>query len=422
METRTEAAGQDRAPAGSQGERQMETAAHPTAHPSSQLTAGELVALGSAAGCARVGVCDVAPFDSVRDSLEERRSAGLAAGLGFTFADPPTATDIRRSFPWANRLVVAGMPYLPGAGSPGSPEEPGDSVRVARFAVDDAYGPLRSALEVIVGRLESSGYRGVVLIDDARLVDRAAAVRAGLGWWGKNSMVLAPGQGPWMVFGSVVTDAILEVSQMMERGCGSCDACLPACPTGALIAPGVLDARRCLAAVLQSPGVIPIDLRVAVGDRLYGCDDCLDACPPGVRLLESSAVRRGRHLLGWLLSASDQDLAAEFGHFYLAKADVDMVRRNALVAAGNTGGAGLLPAVVGYLGHPNPVLRAHAVWTARRIGPAWIEDLLTALGQTESDGRVVDEINPVRLTPAEGTPDGSSPPPSGGSRRRPATI
>ena len=397
-------------------------ATHPTAHLVSQITVDELVALGSAAGCARVGVCDVEPFDSVRDSLEERRSAGLAGGLGFTFADPATATDIRRSFPWANRLVVAGMPYLPGAGSPGSPEEPSDSVRVARFAVDDPYGPLRSALEAIVGRLESSGHRGVVLIDDARLVDRAAAVRAGLGWWGKNTMVLAPGQGPWMVFGSVVTDAVIEVSPRMERSCGSCDACLPACPTGALIAPGVLDARRCLAAILQSPGVIPVDFRAAAGDRLYGCDDCLDACPPGVRLLESSSVQRGRHHLDWLLAAPDQDLAAEFGHFYLARADVDMVRRNALVAAGNSGGVGLLSAVVGYLGHPNPVLRSHAVWAARRLGPVWIEDLLTALGRTETDGRVLDEISQAPPTPGEGNPGGSSPPPSGGSRRRPATT
>jgi epoxyqueuosine reductase len=385
----------------------------------STVTSRELAELGIAAGCARVGVCDVEPFDSVRSSLDERRSAGLAGGLGFTFADPATATDVRRSFPWANRLVVAGTAYLPGAGSPG---DAADSARVARFAVDDAYVPLRSALELIVGRLESNGYRGVVLIDDARLVDRAAAVRAGLGWWGKNTMVLAPGQGPWMLFGSVVTDAMLEVSPAMERGCGACDACLPACPTGALIAPGVLDARRCLAAVLQSPGIIPAHLRVAVGDRLYGCDDCLDACPPGLRLLESSSRLRGRHQLDRLLSAPDDELAAAFGHFYLARAEVDMVRRNALVVAGNVGGADLVPEVVGYLGHPDPVLRAHAVWAARRLGPDWIEDLLSSLGQVETDQRVLDEINFVDPSPTEGIPAGSSRPPSGASRRRRATT
>jgi epoxyqueuosine reductase len=364
-------------------------------------------------------VCDVEPFDSVRSALDERRSAGRAGGLGFTFADPATATDVRRSFPWANRLVVAGMAYLPGAGSPG---EAAESARVARFAVDDAYVPLRSALELIVGRLESNGYRGVVLVDDARLVDRAAAVRAGLGWWGKNTMVLAPGQGPWMLFGSVVTDALLDVSPAMERGCGTCDACLPACPTGALVAPGVLDARRCLAAVLQSPGIIPAHLRGAVGDRLYGCDDCLDACPPGFRLLESSSRLRGRHQLGRVLSAPDDELAAAFGHFYLARAEVDMVRRNALVVAGNVGGADLVPEVVGYLGHPDPVLRAHAVWATRRLGPGWIEDLLSSLGEVETDQRVLDEINLVDRSPTEGIPAGSSRPPSGASRRRRATT
>jgi epoxyqueuosine reductase len=294
--------------------------------------------------------------------------------------------------------------------------------RVARFAVDDAYRPLRVALEAIAGHLESGGHRAVVLVDDARLVDRAAAVRAGLGWWGKNTMVLAPGQGPWMLFGSVVTDALIELSPVMERGCGSCEACLPACPTGALIAPGVLDATRCLAAILQSPGIIPPHLREAVGDRLYGCDDCLDACPPGFRLLEASVSRRGRHHLDWLLTAPEEELAATFGHFYLARADVDMVRRNALVVAGNMGATELLPEVVGFLGHPSPVLRAHAVWSARRLGPSWMAELLSELGQAETDTRVLDELSRVHPAPAEGSRGGSSRPPSGGSRRQPTTT
>ena len=177
-----------------------------------------------------------------------------------------------------------------------------------------------------------------------------------------------------------------------------------------------------VAAVLQSPGIIPAHLRVAVGDRLYGCDDCLDACPPGLRLLESSSRLRGRHQLDRLLSVPDEELAAAFGHFYLARAEVDMVRRNALVVAGNVGGANLVPEVVGYLGHPDPLLRAHAVWAARRLGPDWIEDLLLALGRVETDQRVLEEINLVDPSPMEGIPAGSSRPPSGASRRRRATT
>jgi epoxyqueuosine reductase len=364
------------------------------------VTTEGVVALGLARGCDRVGVCNVEPFESVFRSLVERTSQGLSGGLGFTFTDPDLATDLRRSFPWALRLVVAGRAYLPAAGSPG---EARGTAKVARFAVDDAYAPLRSTLEAIASALALGGHRAEILMDDARLVDRAAAVRAGLGWWGKNTMVLSPGQGPWMLFGSVVTDAPLDVTQPMDRGCGSCQACLPACPTGALVAPGILDVRLCLAAVLQSPGVIPPGLRTAVADRLYGCDDCLEACPPARMLLESASGGRGRHDLGWLLSTPDETLAEAFGHFYLARSAVTMLRRNALVVAGNSGDHDLVPIVIGFLGHPDPVLRLHAVWAARALAPSWIEELLNDRRTVETDGRVQAELDwfgPGRSDPA----------------------
>ncbi len=188
-------------------------------------------------------------------------------------------------------------------------------------------------------------------------------------------MVLAPGQGPWMLFGSVVTDAVLETTAPMQRDCGTCEACIPACPTGALVAPGVLDARLCLAAVLQRPGAIPVDLREAVGDRLYGCDDCLDACPPGDRLARAAHERRGDVDLEWLLTATDRELAARFGHFYLARGRVAMLRRNALVVAANQEREDLIDHVAGFCGHPDPILAEHARWALGRLRPGWAEQL-----------------------------------------------
>lgn len=156
----------------------------------------ELIALGLEAGLDRVGVCTADPFPDVRAELERRRFEGLSARLGFTFREPERSTDLRSTLPWAERLVVGGRAYLPAAGDPG-PTMPGTG-RIARFSVDDAYQPLRAGLEAIAERLRAQGHRAEVLCDDDRLVDRAAAVRAGVGWWGKNTMVLAPGQGPWM--------------------------------------------------------------------------------------------------------------------------------------------------------------------------------------------------------------------------------
>lgn len=313
----------------------------------------------------RIGVAATDPFEAVRADIEERKAAGLHGGLTFTYNQPARSTDLRASLPWAERLVVAGRTYLPEAGT--SSEPVAGTGRIARFSVEDSYAPLRAGLEALAGHLTSAGFQAELLVDDNRLVDRAAAVRAGVGWWGKNTMVLAPGQGPWMLLGSIATDADILPTPPMQRDCGTCSACLPACPTGALVAPGVLDARRCLAAIAQLPGPIPAELRESMGDRIYGCDDCLDACPPGVRLADAAVRRRGRVDLRWLLEASDEEVLAEFARFYLPRRRPTVLRRNALVAAGNAGVPELADAVARYLDHDDPVLAEHASWAFDRL-------------------------------------------------------
>ncbi len=329
--------------------------------------ADELRAIGDRAGLAGLGICDADPFPAVRADLEERRAAGLAAGMTFTFGDPARATDVRVTFPWARRMVVGAWSYAEASGNPAP--RTGGTGRIARFATADHYQGLRAALGAVAGRLRASGHRAETLVDDNRLVDRAAAVRAGVGWWGKNTMVLAPRHGPWLLLGSVVTDASLPVSQPMRRDCGTCSACLPACPTGALVAPGVLDARRCLAYWAQAPGVFPVEYRAAMGDRFYGCDDCLEACPPGRRLLDEQLVgRAGRVDLVAVLALDDASLLARFAHFYVPRRRARYLRRNALVALGNAGGRSADLVAAGYLGHPDWLLRAHAAWALGTLG------------------------------------------------------
>lgn len=348
------------------------------------------VQAGVAAGLDRIGVAAVDPFDDVRREMEERLGDGRSGKLRFTFKDPAAATDVRRSFPWARSLVVGIRSYLPGAGTP--PRRPGHG-RIARFAVDDPYPPLRHGLEAIASVLRETGARAEVLVDDDRLVDRGAAVRAGVAWWGKSTMAITPGLGPWFVIGSVVTDAHFEADKPMKRSCGTCDACLPACPTGALVAPGVLDARRCLAAIAQSPGVVPREFREAMGDRLYGCDECLDACPPGSRLvIRSRASERGSVDLRWVLEAADETLLARFGHFYLPRRSPRFLRRNALVAMGNDGDPSLLDIVAFHAGHPDWLLRAHAVWAMARIGGEAVRPVLEGLLSREQHPGVRAEL------------------------------
>jgi epoxyqueuosine reductase len=348
--------------------------------------------IASEAGLAGLGVCSAEPFVDVQAQLEERMASGFAGSLKFTFADPDGSTDVRSSFPWAQCLLVGAWAYLPTAANPGPPR-PG-SGRVARFATEDHYRGLRSGLGLIATALREAGHEAEVLVDDNRLVDRAAAVRAGVGWWGKNTMVLAPRYGPWLLLGSVVTDALLPTTSPMQRDCGTCSACLPACPTGALVAPGVLDATRCLAYWAQAPGVIPAKFRAAMGDRLYGCDDCLDACPPGHRLLEEAPANgTGRVAISDALGADDATLLARFAHFYVPRRQARYLRRNALVVLGNSGRSDAIGVAAGFLGHPDWLLRVHAAWALGRISDPRANAALRHRLRAEGEATVKAEID-----------------------------
>jgi epoxyqueuosine reductase len=327
------------------------------------------------AGCAGFGVTQAIGFSGVAETLRARETSGFSGRRRFTYKDPERAADVRISFPWAQAIVALSWPYLPEAGSPGH-GEPGTG-RIARFATADHYEGLRHAAGMVAAALNEAGHRTEVLVDDDRMVDRAAAVRSGIVWWGKSTMALDPKHGPWLLLGSIVTDATLEPDAPMRRDCGSCDACMPACPTGAIVAPGVLDASRCLAHWMQTARVFPEELRTLLGDRVYGCDDCLDACPPGHKQIGNSSVPvRGRVDLLELLATDDETLLSRFDHFYLPGRRPRILRRNAILALGNTWHdrgdepqAAKAVAMLGrFLGDHEHLLRLHAAWALGRIG------------------------------------------------------
>lgn len=343
-------------------------------------------------GLDAVGVTDVEPFTEVRHSLEQRRAHGHHAGMSFTFRNPARSTEPTRLLRRARSLVVGARHYL----EPRPPRPDGAVASVARYAWRDHYADLRAGLGAAAEVLRDHGHRAAVVADDNGLVDRAAAHRAGLGWWGRNANLLLPGAGSWFVLGSVVTDAELPAAEhTVPDGCGSCTRCVDGCPTGAIVDDGVIDARRCLAWLVQDTGVFPRELRVALGDRLYGCDDCQDVCPPGRR----DRVRSDRAELAgpattapadrdtaagaddepveaWVsvlavLEASDQELLERFGRWYIPRREPRYLRRNALVVLGNVGDATdptHRAALTRWATHDDDLLRAHAVWAAARLG------------------------------------------------------
>lgn len=362
-----------------------------------------LLEVGLGAGLVAVGVASAEPFVDVRRTLEERREAGLAGDMQFTYRNPARSTTPERALPGARRLVVGALPYA--AAAPARPPH-GAVGRVARYATVDRYARLREALGAMAEELAAHGWSTRVLADDNALVDRAAAHRAGLGWWGRSTLLLVPGQGPWVLLGSVVTDAPLPVTgDDVADGCGTCRRCLDACPTGAFVAPGVLDARRCLAWLVQDTGELPPEWRMALGDRLYGCDECQEVCPPGRRTAavpplsgEEAAADVWIDVVA-MLSLDDEALLERFGRWYVPRRQPRYLRRNALVVLGNVGDPadpGVLRVLDAHLAHADPLVRAHAAWAARRMGLAERADALAEDPAPEVRAELARPAPPVR--------------------------
>ena len=334
----------------------------------------ELRACGLAAGLDALGVASAEPFTGTRRHLEQRKAAGLHGGMHFTYGDPARSTDPSRILPGARSLVVGARRYRR-ADPPPPPEAAGS---VARYARTDHYAVLRTALGAVADRLRAAGWRAEVRCDDNALVDREAAHRAGLGWYGKNANLLLPGAGSWFVLGSVVTDAPLPpAAAPVADGCGTCARCIDACPTGAIVAPGVVDARRCLAWLVQARGEFPVDLRPALGGRIYGCDDCQEVCPPNRTAdRHEPPPAAGEDEEAWvplveLLGSTDDELLARHGRWYIPRRDPRWLRRNALVALGNVGAAedeAVVAALRGYAAGDDELLAEHATWALAQIG------------------------------------------------------
>jgi epoxyqueuosine reductase len=212
-----------------------------------------------------------------------------------------------------------------------------------------------------------------VLVDANQHVDREAAVRSGVGFYGKNTMVLTRRHGSWVVLGTLVTTAELEPTPRLDPGCGSCTRCIDACPTGALDEPGVLDATRCLSYWTQAPEPVPEPYRAELGAQVYGCDICQDVCP-----WNRGVERRRAHLepdaaghvdlVAWL-EADGRELVAGLDRLYVPRNDARWLRRNALVALGNSGADEQRTRdVLGrYASGDDELLAEHAQWALARV-------------------------------------------------------
>ncbi len=327
------------------------------------MKTADVLRLGERLGLDAVGVARAEAYAATEEHIVDRRRRGLDAGMKFTMARPDQSCHPETLLPGACSVVSAALCYW----EPEAPLPAGRG-RLARYTWDDAYAGLREQLDAL-GRALGGVYR--VLVDANQHVDREGASRSGIGFYGKNTMLITRRHGSWVVLGTLITDVALDPTPSFDPGCGECRLCVDACPTGALDEPGTLDATKCLSYWTQAPAAVPEPYRAALGAQVYGCDICQDVCPwnRGVQKRrgerpESSAGHVD--LVAWL-EADGQALVGGLDRLYVPRNDERWLRRNALVALGNVGGAEHEPLLERFAAHDDEVVREHAEWALARV-------------------------------------------------------
>jgi epoxyqueuosine reductase len=343
-------------------------------------------AAGRALGFDLVGVAPAEPPPHA-DFLHEWLARGYAGEMAWLARRAAEREDPRRVLPGARSVVVVGLVYERGSEAPAESEAAGfveARGKVARYAGGaDYHDVLLERLERLAGEIASlaPGTRTRSYVDTGPVLERPLAARAGLGWIGKNSLLISPALGSYLFLGVVLTDLALLPDAAEADHCGSCRACLDACPTEAFAAPYVLDASRCLSySTIELRGSIPEPLRAPQQDRVFGCDVCQEVCPWNLRAGRRVAPEPGElraaftpqpawrePRLDWLLALDATSFDDAAGGTALTRTRWRGLLRNALVAAGNSGDRSLSEAVRRHAESDDALLAEHARWALRQL-------------------------------------------------------
>jgi epoxyqueuosine reductase len=366
------------------------------------------------------GITTSAPFDREGRALVDWVDRGYHGEMEYMARNAPRSGDPRAVVPDARTLVVVGL-YYGGHATDAPVQEgsaPGDAQgRISRYAWGEDYHVVMDPrLRQLAAYLVNRGARVArYYVDTGPVIDRAAARRAGLGWYGKNTLIITrSGHGSWVFLGEILTDLPLPPDAPGEGDCGRCRLCLDACPTGAIVAPYMVDARRCISYLtIEHRGPIPRELRSAIGDHIFGCDICQVVCPHNAKTLGEGHAEfaprpgTGAHpALLPLLNITEEEFRQKFRGSPIKRTKRSGLRRNVAVALGNLADPAALPELLIALGDEgDPLVRGHAAWALGRLGTEDARQGLQHQLACEQDPWVREEIQLalVGSVPPEGS-------------------
>ncbi len=343
-------------------------------------------------------------FVKDRDAALARVAAGQMDGLSwYTESRVERGTDPQQLLPGARSIICLGLSYL----SPSDEEQTTlNQGNVARYArVKDYHRAMKRRMKAFVRGLEDrlgSTIGARWYVDDGPMLDRAAAARSGLGWFGKSTNILTPTHGSWILLGQVVTDLKLEPDAPLKKTCGECTRCIDDCPTGAIVAPYVVDNARCISyQTIENRGVIPLEMRPLIGDWIFGCDICQDVCPvnrkaaiPLQPIQKADGVGvAGKLDLAELLTLSEEEFRGRFQGTSIMRAKRVGMQKNACVALGNSGDESSVTALRDALVNEESLIRGHAAWALGQIATAEAIKALEQSMELEAEEYVRGEVS-----------------------------
>ncbi len=361
----------------------------------------QLIEYAKSIGVDKIGFTTAAPFHELKNRLRRQQELGFQSG--FEESDVALRTEPLRLLEDAESIIAIALAYpsrMENAPQGKKGERRGIFCR-ASWGVD-YHTAVRERLQLIEAWLieHVPGVKLKSMVDTGELVDRAVAERAGIGWVGKNCSVITPEFGSYVYLGEVMTNIPFAPSTPIEDECGDCTLCIDVCPTGAIVAPGQLNSQRCIAFLTQTKGFLPDEFRGKIGNRLYGCDTCQTVCPKNKGKINwiheefTADPELAKPLLQPLLSISNKEFKAKFGHVSGSWRGKKPIQRNAILALAHFKEEAAMPDLITVLQKDErPVLRGTAAWAIGKIGAAGAKEVLLQAKELEKDEEVLAEID-----------------------------